>query len=98
MQGDSSPEEQGRQQVFKGMDAFLQENTHRDKRECEEIGFQKMDGIDLAASMQQVHEAVERKSRKKGKAHALPPVIGNVLLNCQIEREIHCDPDKVRDE
>ena len=57
-----------------------------------------MDGIDLAASMQQMHKAVERKSRKKSKAHALPPVIGDVLLNRQIEREVHRDPDKGRDD
>ena len=57
-----------------------------------------MDVIDLAASMQQMHKAVESKSRKKSKAHALPPVIGDVLLNCQIEREIDRDTDKVRDD
>ncbi len=54
--------------------------------------------IDLAASMQQVHDAIERERRKHGKAHALPPVIGDVLLNRQIEREIHRDPDKIRDD
>ena len=57
-----------------------------------------MDVIDLAASMQQMHETVERKSRQKSKAHALPPIIGDVLLNCQIEREIDRDNDKVRDD
>ena len=63
------------------MDTFLQEYKHRDRRKCEEMGLQKMDGIDLAASMQQMHEALERKSRKKSKAHALPPVIRDVPLN-----------------
>ena len=80
------------------MNAFLQENTHRDEREHEEIGLQEMDRINLAASMQQVHEPVERKCSKKGKAHALQLVIGDVLLNCQIEREINRDTDKVRDD
>ena len=80
------------------MDTFLQEYTHRDKRECEEIGLQKMDGIDLAASMQQVHEPVERKCSKKGKAHALQLVIGNILISCQIEREIDRDANKTRDD
>ena len=80
------------------MNAFLQENTHSDKREHEEIGLQKMDRINLAASMQQVHDAVERERRKHGKTRRLPPVIGDVLLNRQIEREIHRNPDKIRDD
>ena len=80
------------------MNAFLQANTHPNKRECEEIGFQKMYRIDLAASMQQVHEPVERKCSKKGKAHALQLVIGNILISCQIEREIDRDANKTRDD
>ena len=31
-------------------------------------------------------------------AHALPPMIGDVPFNRQIEREIHRDPDKGRDD
>ena len=54
--------------------------------------------IDLAASMQQVHESVEHKCSKKGKAHALQPVIGNILISCQIEREIDRDANKIRDD
>ena len=80
------------------MNAFLQANTHPNKRECEKIGFQKMYRIDLAANMQQVHEPVERKCSKTGKAHALPPVIGNILISCQIEREINRDANKARED
>ena len=80
------------------MNAFLQANTHPNKTECEEIGFQKMYRIHLAASMQQVHEPVERKYSKKGKAYALPPVIGNILISCQIEQEIDRDANKTRDD
>lgn len=57
-----------------------------------------MDRIDLTAPMQQVHEAVERESCKKGKAYALPPVIGNVLINCQVEREIHSYTNEIRND
>ena len=57
-----------------------------------------MNRIDFATSMQQVHDAVERERRKHGKTRRLPPVIGDVLLNRQIEREIHRNPDKIRDD
>ena len=57
-----------------------------------------MDRIDLAASMHQVHETVKRKSCKKGKAHTLPPVIGYVLVDCQIEREIHSYTNEIRND
>ena len=98
MQRNSDPQEQGRQQVFKGMNVFLQANTYRNKWKCEEIGFQEMDRIDLEVPTQQVHEAVERESCETGEACTLPPVIGNVLINCQFELEIHSYTNEIRDD